>query len=186
MSQKLAVIDIGTLKVKILIAETDHQGQIQPTYASNNLTYLGVRMRENNNRPKPEYVQDTIKELKRCRDILGKQRVTKLRVVSTHALREMGQAGREVAWQIKDEVGFDVEIISQQEEAEFFFQAVTQDFKTDQDLVIVDVGGGSVQLLIGGKDNLKQIHLLKTGAQYLFDVYSPRHAGHRIAPPLRR
>lgn len=70
-----------------------------------------------------------------------------------------------------------IEIISQEEEANLFFQAVMRDFKTDQDFTVVDVGGGSVQILIGNKDHLKNVFLLKTGSQYLFDHFSPRHTG---------
>ena len=53
---KLAVIDIGTLKVKLLIADRLSSGEIQTSYTSNNLTCLGVRMSENNNKPLPEYI----------------------------------------------------------------------------------------------------------------------------------
>jgi exopolyphosphatase/guanosine-5'-triphosphate,3'-diphosphate pyrophosphatase len=179
MTQKnlFGVIDIGSLKVKLLVAGLDSQNRLQTEYQSNTLTCLGVRMNENNNRPKPAHFAQTIKELKRCQRILAGKKVKKIRVVSTHALREMGKVGQEIAQKIKDKAGFQVEIISQREEAELFFQAVTRDFKTKDDLTVLDVGGGSVQVLVGNKKKLKQVHLLKTGAQYLFDTYSPRHSG---------
>lgn len=174
---KVAVIDIGTLKVKFLIGNISSSKKFETIYQSNTLTCLGVRMNENNNRPHPEYLQQTLDELKRCREVLKKENVEKLRVVSTHALREMGEVGEEVAGRVKKEVGFNVEIISQDEEAQLFFKAVMKDFKTDKDFTVVDVGGGSVQILIGNKNKLKSKYLLKTGAQYLFDRFSPRHTG---------
>jgi exopolyphosphatase / guanosine-5'-triphosphate,3'-diphosphate pyrophosphatase len=174
---KLAVIDIGTLKVKFLLANKSPSGEITPQYSSNILTCLGVRMSENNNKPWPKYLKDTIGELKRCKEILANEKVDRLRVVSTHALREMGKVGKDIAGKIKKEVGLNVEIISQEEEANLFFSAVLRDFKTDQDFTVVDVGGGSVQVLIGTNKKLKQTYLLKTGAQYLFDTFSPRHTG---------
>lgn len=42
---------------------------------------------------------------------------------------------------------------------------------------MVDIGGGSVQILIGNKNQLKKTFLLKAGAQYLHDTFSPRHTG---------
>jgi len=174
---KLGVIDIGTLKVKLLIAENKKSKEIKSLYASNTLTCLGVRMHENNNKPWPNYLDDTIKELKRCKNLLEKENVKKLRVVSTHALREMGKIGIEVAEKIRKEVGLKVEIISQTEEANLFFKAVLDDFSVNKDFTLVDVGGGSVQVLIGNRNKLKDMHLLKTGAQYLFDNFSPRHTG---------
>lgn len=174
---KVAVIDIGTLKVKFLIANTSSSKKIETLYQSNTLTCLGVRMNENNNRPHTEYLNQTLDELKRCKEILKKENVKQLRVVSTYALREMGEVGKEVASKVRKEVGLDVEIINQDEEAQLFFQAVMKDFKTDKDFTVVDVGGGSVQILIGNKNKLKSKYLLKTGAQYLFDKFSPRHTG---------
>lgn len=173
----LGVVDIGTLKVKFLIGEPTTDGQIKTKYQSNNLTCLGVRMHENDNHPKTENLQATIDELIRCQSILKKEGVGKIRVVSTHALREMGKVGDETARKIENEVGLKVEIISQKEEAELFFKAVMQDFQTQDDFTVVDVGGGSVQLLIGNKKKLKETYLLRMGAQYLQDIFSPRHTG---------
>ena len=173
---KVAVIDVGTLKVKFLVSEV-FPDKLETKYQSNTLTCLGVRMHENNNRPFPEYLQQTIDELKRCKGIIDQEKVDKLRIVSTHALREMGEVGLDIAGRIKNEVGMNIEIISQDEEANLFYKAVLKDFKTDKDFTVVDVGGGSVQVLIGNKKKLKEKYLLKTGAQYLFDRFSPRHTG---------
>ena len=93
---KIAVIDIGTLKVKFLLVENSSSDKFETKYQSNTLTCLGVRMSENNNRPFPEYLEQTFTELKRCKEIIDKEGVEKLRVVSTHALREMGGVGREI------------------------------------------------------------------------------------------
>jgi len=174
---KVAVIDIGTLKVKFLVADLKSKGEFKTRYQSNTLTCLGVRMHENENKPWPKHLQDTIDELVRCKGLLEKENVKKFRAVSTHALREMGKVGKEIAKKIKNEVGLNVEIISQRQEANLFFQAVMRDFTSKKDFTIVDVGGGSVQILIGNKNKLKDTHLLKTGAQYLFDHFSPRHTG---------
>ncbi len=174
---KVGVIDIGTLKIKFLVVDVDASKKITTKYESNTLTCLGVRMHENNNKPHEDHLQETINELKRCGSVLGKEKVDKIKVVSTHALREMGNVGYEVAERINKETDLKVEIITQEEEANLFFKAVMLDFKTDKDFTVVDVGGGSVQVLIGNKNKLKEKYLLKTGAQYLFDRFSPRHTG---------
>lgn len=174
---KVAVIDIGSLKVKLLIARVDKSGNYKPIYQSNILTCLGCHMEENQNKPLKENLAETIKELIRCRELINKHKVKKTRVVSTHALREMGSIGQQIAKEISQEVGFKIEIISQEQEARLFFKAVIADFKPAQDYTVVDVGGGSVQILLGNKHVLKDVFLLKTGAQVLFDRFSPRHSG---------
>jgi exopolyphosphatase/pppGpp-phosphohydrolase len=176
MRKRIGVIDIGNLKVKLEIVEVK-QGKVVSLYASNTLTCLGLRMNENNNRPWRENLKKTIEELKRCRRILGEHGIDETRVVSTHALREMGATGVKVAKKIEKEAGLRVEIISQKEEAELFFKAVTHRWPGEEELTIVDVGSGSVQVLLGNRKKLKQDHLLKMGAQYLHDTFSPRHGG---------
>ena len=173
--KRYGVVDIGTLKVKLQIVEKTASGDLKTIEQSNNLTCLGVRMEENGGRPKEEYLQQTIGELERCKQVIKKEKVDRVRVVSTHALREMGQVGKEVVELIKKKVGFQVEIISQQEEAELFYRAVLRDFKTDEDFTILDVGGGSVQILIGNRRKLKESFLLKTGTSTLWDRFTPGH-----------
>ncbi|KKQ41770.1 MAG: Ppx/GppA phosphatase [Microgenomates group bacterium GW2011_GWC1_37_8] len=172
---KVGVIDIGTLKVKLQIVEMGHSGQFKTIYQSNNLTCLGCHMEQNNGRPKEENLQKTLQELIRCKNILDELGVKTSRIVSTHAIREMGNVGSEIAKLIKNETQLNIEIISQKEEAELFFNAVFKDFKTVKDHLVIDVGGGSVQILIGNKDKLKTSFLLKTGTSTLWDKFTPHH-----------
>lgn len=172
--KRLAVIDIGTLKVKLLVAEEAENGELSPLYNSNTLTCLGLRLNENGNRPYEENLEKTIQELVRCQSVIKEQGAAKIRAVSTHALREIAN-GQEIAALISSRIGLTVEIISQEEEAALFFNAVVRDFQVEEDFSLADVGSGSVQLLIGNKKELKRSFLLKTGAQYLHDNFSPRH-----------
>lgn len=165
-TKRLGVIDIGTLKVKFQIVEVGSSGQIKTIEQSNTMTLLGQGE-----------ITKTIKELQRCKKLLEKYKVEKVRVVSTHALREMGEKGEKIAAKIKKEVGFSVEIISAKEEAELFFNAVLSDFKTDEDFTVIDVGGGSVQILIGNKKQLKHSFLIKTGTMTLWNKFVPGHTG---------
>jgi len=54
-----------------------------------------------------------------------------------------------------------------------FCNAVLHDFANDDDFMLADIG--SVQLMIANKNELKDIFLLKSGAQKLFELFSPRH-----------
>jgi exopolyphosphatase / guanosine-5'-triphosphate,3'-diphosphate pyrophosphatase len=174
---RAGVIDIGTLKVKFQIVEKTAAGKVKTIEQSNVLTCLGCNMGENNNKPKSENLKKVYRELLRCKRLLKKYKVSRVRVVSTHALREMGKVGREIAELIKKKTGFKVEIISQQEEAELFYKAVLTDFKTDQDYTILDMGGGSAQILIGNRKELKKSFLLKTGTSTMWDKFTRGNTG---------
>jgi exopolyphosphatase/pppGpp-phosphohydrolase len=171
MVKNYAVIDIGTLKVKLLIASPRKSGPLKQVHFSNTLTCFGVDIEKNNGKIGTKYLNQTITELNRCKELLNQFNVVQTRVVSTHALRKAKNKS-EVTRRIKNATGFEVENISQEAEAKLFFDAVIRDFVDDRDYAIVDVGGGSVQVLIGNKNGLKTTHLMHTGAQYLHDNFT--------------
>ncbi len=167
-----AVIDIGTLKVKLLIAELLPLGEIREIYSSNTLTCFGCDMDKNNGCVFEENLQKTIEEIKRCKELLKKYNVSKTKVVSTHVMRR-AQNKEEILKRIWQETGFEVENISQEEEALLFFNAVTADFKNEiNEYAIADIGGGSVQILIGNREGILATHTMQTGAQYLHDNFT--------------
>ena len=171
MTKNYAVIDIGTLKVKFLIASLTPSGELIEKYSSNTLTCFGCEMDKNNGYVLEENLVKTINELKRCKSLLKKYGVKKYRVVSTHAMRR-AKNKVEILKRIKKEVGFEVESISQEKEAEFFFTAVLKDFPENNEYAVLDMGGGSVQVLIGTKGKLIKVHMMQTGAQYLHDNFT--------------
>ena len=167
-----AVIDIGTLKVKLLIAELLASGEVKEIYSSNTLTCFGCDMDRNNGCVFEENLQKTIEEIKRCKELLRKYNVSKSKVVSTHAMRR-AKNKEEILKRIWEETGLQVENISQEDEALLFFNAVMNGFeKNTASYAIADVGGGSVQILIGNKNGISATHTMQTGAQYLHDNFT--------------
>ncbi len=172
MSKRYGVVDIGTLKVKVLIAEMGGEGRIRKIYKSNNLTCFGVGMDETGGLVQEKYLEETVKELRRVKKMLNKLGVEKFKVVSTHAMRR-AKNQKEILQRIKDKVGFEVENLSQEDEARLFYQAVMRGFGSqDKKYCVADIGGGSVQVLIGTPRRLKTRSLMQTGAQYLHDNFT--------------
>jgi len=174
MKKRYGVVDIGSLKLKLLIAEEDGRGGFNKLQQTNNLTRLGMGLDENGGRPKPQFLAATIEELQKAKQLLQEAGVEKMRIVSTHALREMLH-GEEIALELKKATGLRVEIIPQQEEAELFFNAVMRDFQIEDDFAMIDVGSGSVQLLLGHRGQMQRTYLFKTGTVYLFENYTKGH-----------
>lgn len=167
-----AVVDIGTLKVKFLIAFVASSGELREIYSSNTLTCFGCEMDKNEGNVLEANLIKTINELKRCKKLLEKYKIGKFKVVSTHAMRRAKNKD-EIISRIKKEVGFNVENISQEQEAELFFRAVIRDFPdTLRERAVIDIGGGSVQVLIGNSEKLKKVHTMQSGAQFLHDNFT--------------
>lgn len=172
--KKYAVIDIGTLKVKFLIAQVLDGGGMKEVYFSNNLTCFGCNMDETGGYISEENLKSTITELLRCKRLLREHNVEKFRVVSTHALRN-AKNREQVKKDLEEKTSFNIENISQDEEALLFFRSVMRDFPAREGgFTVVDVGGGSVQVLVGNKNELNLIHRMRSGGQFLHEHFTKK------------
>lgn len=93
------------------------------------------------------------------------------RVVSTHALRR-AKNRIQVIERIRRETGLEVENISSEAEAALFFQAVLKDFPAHRTYALVDMGGGSMQVIIGRRGRPEQMHLLPIGSATLHEKFT--------------
>jgi len=167
-----AVIDIGTLKVKFLVAQVLGDGEIKESYFSNNLTCLGCNMDETGGFILEKNLRATVSELLRCKALLKNYNIEKFKVISTHALRN-AKNREAIKKTMEEKTGFEIENISQEQEALLFFKAVMNGFPDDKkEYTVVDVGGGSVQILIGNKKELKQIYRMQSGGQFLHENFT--------------
>lgn len=172
-SQIFAVIDIGTLKIKSEVVSVASDGTFTRIYSSNILTCFGVGLDTNNGEPLQENLNNTITELLRLRAEFKKLGVKNVKVVSTHVMRKLAHS-KKIQNLIKNKTGYTIEIISQKREAELFFKAVMNSFtEYDTPYTVVDVGGGSVQILTGTKEKLGRAYSVPLGTVTLQERFVP-------------
>ncbi len=145
--KRLAVIDVGTNAVKILAADVT-QGRLIPFHESSVQTrlgtglYFGRRLRADAIRSTAEAVAAFSKEAAR----LG---VVQVRCIATSAARDAENVA-ELLDAIKAHSGLDAEVITGEREAELGFQGVMTDPNLAAHAVLViDVGGGSTEIILG-------------------------------------
>ena len=98
-----------------------------------------------NNRLTPEGIEKLISILENYREIMQSNDVTKYYVFATASLRKIDN-GDEVVTTVKNRSGIYIDIISEENEAEFGFKAVQEmDLTTDNGL-LMDLGGGSCEI----------------------------------------
>lgn len=171
MTNTFAVIDIGSLKVKFLIASIDTNHNFTEIYSSSVLTCLGCERVEHGGAITSKYADRTYREVRRCMQILKDHNLKTFRVIATEALRKATNSS-EVTHNLELITAQSIETISAKEEAELYYKAVMSDMPEDiSDHLLVDVGGGSVQLIFGNKNTIKDMALLPTGAQHLHDMF---------------
>ncbi|NTU46785.1 hypothetical protein HGA88_04105 [Candidatus Roizmanbacteria bacterium] len=158
---RVGVIDIGTLKTKFVIAEFDENKGRKIIIRDKKITNLGKGLNSGSRIINPESLslqQDVLVSMMQTMEALN---VNAYSVIGTEALRNAENAS-EVIDLINTTVHQDLEILDQEQEARLFFEVVSRSI-SNQDLATVDIGGGSVQLCIGKDQNMRELHLLKTG-----------------------
>lgn len=172
--KKKAVIDIGSLKVKVAIFDMSERSLVQ---ASSHLTLLGKGIEDTN-----EITFDSLEKLDNAlaatSNDLAQLEDLDVSIIGTEALRRAKNINAVEKIIEKKFPHHKLEIVEQEKEAELFFTAVSREFP-DEEITAMDVGGGSVQLIKGRYDKktqkvfIKEKHNLKTGTYSLQQKYSP-------------
>lgn len=161
-----ATIDTGTNAVLLLIGEKTADGKIKSIYEEAQLTRLGQGL-SRNAELHPDGMQRTLDTLKSYAAICAKYKATPIVAVGTSAFRRAENA-QEFLKRVRDETGIDIRVISGTEEAELSFDAARAEF--GDDIVVIDIGGGSTEFIWMTQNGLHAESLL-LGAVMLQENY---------------
>jgi len=171
-----AVIDVGTLKAKFEVCTFDSNFTPQTLYKDKKLTVLGRDLEKNGNFIIEKSVKSTIEALKEYSKKICQHNVSVYKAVTTEAIRT-AKNSEEVLNRIERETDIRLEKIGQEEEASIYFHSVSKDFP-GQIIAVSDIGGGSVQVVIGKDQDIYSIHSFKTGTYFLQEKFSKSHPKH--------
>ncbi len=145
---RLGCIDIGSNTTRLLVADGDGE-QLRWIHQERSFTRLGQELLEHGRigSAKVEEVVEVVRGQCESAEQLG---VVSIRIVATEAIRSAAN-GRELAGTIHDATGLTVEVLSAAEEARLAFVGVagTLGDTPPKRLGVVDVGGGSSELVFG-------------------------------------
>jgi exopolyphosphatase/guanosine-5'-triphosphate,3'-diphosphate pyrophosphatase len=142
-----AVIDVGTNSIKLLVADVAEH-DVQPVWEGSIQTRLGQGFYETH-RLQPEPIAQTAEAVTVLAETARRHEATTVRVIATSAARDATNP-KDLLKAIKTASGLNVEIISGDQEAEWAFQGVTTDPKlARKHLLLLDVGGGSTEFILG-------------------------------------
>lgn len=166
---RVAVVDLGTNTFHLVIADLSadkfeiiHREKIAVKIGENGIS-KGVISQEAQQR--------ALNTLEHYQSVILAYDVQKTRAIATSAFRNAVN-GYEFALSIKDKLGFEVEIISGDDEALFIFQGVKLASSLDQKkALIVDIGGGSVEFIIGIYGQNVWQRSFEIGGQRLLDMF---------------
>lgn len=143
---KVAVMDLGTNTFHLLIVAVNAAGQFKELHKEKYFVKLAEGGIETIGAPAMGRAEQT---LRRYRIIIDEFEVSQVRVLGTAALRTASNGASLLTW-AKEELDFDIEVIAGGEEAQLIHSGVYQSLpsRTGRYLVM-DIGGGSVEFIIG-------------------------------------
>ncbi|XVE89580.1 hypothetical protein DITRI_Ditri20bG0007500 [Diplodiscus trichospermus] len=149
-----AAIDMGTNAFKLLIVQAYPPGKFVPLLTVKEPVVLG---RESSSSSISAHSQNlSVKSLEKFNKLIQTHRVSSLhtRCVATSAVREARNRAQFID-SVSETTGFEVEVLSGEEEARFSYLGALQFLPVFEKLVLnVDIGGGSTEFTIGSRGNV--------------------------------
>ena len=164
-----AVIDVGTNSIKLLVADVAGR-DVRPVLEESRQTRLGKGFYESN-RLQPEAIARTAEAVWEFAGTARERGAASVRVIATSAARDAVNAG-DLTTSIERASGLNTEIISGAREAEWVFQGVATDPEfASQPLLLLDVGGGSTEFILGQGDQTHFAHSFPLGTVRLLEQF---------------
>jgi exopolyphosphatase/guanosine-5'-triphosphate,3'-diphosphate pyrophosphatase len=162
-----AVIDVGTNSVKLLVGDVIGR-RVQPVHEESRQTRLGKNFYETH-LLQADAILKTAEAVHEFAETAREKKTVSIRVIATSAARDALNKDDLVS-AIECAAGLKVEIISGEREAEWAFRGVTTDSGLSEiPLLLIDVGGGSTEFIIGHGDHKQFAESFQIGTVRLME-----------------
>lgn len=169
---RYAAIDVGSHSVLLLVADVDEEGHLETVAEGACSTRLSERYYTSRRlqRAARDRTAGAIGEFTRVARRAGAESIA---AVGTSVLREAPN-GPEFQSQVRQQCGLPVEVISGEQEAELAYQGNLHDRRlpgVDGERVVLDIGGGSTELIRGLGGTIRERASYPVGAVRLTELY---------------
>ena len=151
---KIGTIDIGTNSMRLLIGNyINNKIENRKKYVSTTRIGQGV---DKEGYITEEAIERNLKALKEFSDICKNEKCDEVYCMGTSALRD-SKNGQEFVRRAKELTGIDVYIICGDEESNLGFMGVLEgtDGNKSEDILVIDIGGGSTEFIVGNEEGIK-------------------------------
>lgn len=189
-ANRLAAIDIGTNSIRSIIVEADASG----TFRLLDDEKVTVRLGEGLHRTgslSAAACERALAALERQKKIIDGYGVRAVEAVATSAVRKAANGPAFIA-AVRERVGIEVAVVSGEEEAQLAALSAFNNFDLDEaKYLLVDIGGGSLELVTTVGRHLEEICSLELGAVYLTETFlkvdsPPERAYERLRRLIRK
>ena len=167
---RLAAVDIGTNSIRLVVAEVQSDGSYRVLDQDREMTRLGRGLYDRG-RIGDEPMEQSLQTLGRMKAIAEGFNARELRAIATSAVREAAN-GRDFVREAWRRCGVRVEVVPPEEEARLAFRSVSRHYDlSDRLTAIVDIGGGSAEVILAAGGVIDQVVSLPLGAVRLTERY---------------
>jgi len=167
---RVAAVDLGTNSTRLLVADVE-DGKVLEVARRLSITRLGEGV-DSRRRLLPEAITRVrlcLSDYRRLAEELGAERVL---AVATSAVRD-AENGEAFLGEIEWSYGFATRLLSGEEEALLTFRGVTGGRAIKPGTLVVDIGGGSTELILGGPGGVSFHSSLDLGCVRMSERHLP-------------
>ncbi|HRK29721.1 MAG TPA: Ppx/GppA phosphatase family protein [Tepidisphaeraceae bacterium] len=165
-SLRLAAIDVGSNSIHMIVAQADSDGGMTTLWRMKEPVGLG-RISFPSRRLSGEAMQRAVTVLERFKQAAAQRRCEKTMAIATSAVRE-AQNGGDLIERIRRELGLWVRVVSARDEARLIYLAARHALDLGRrPHLIMDIGGGSVEFIVGDEQRAQILESRKLGAARL-------------------
>lgn len=156
----IAAVDLGSNSFHLAVAHLDH-GQVRLLNTQSQKVQLAADL-DSDDVLSQRAISRGLACLQHFRETLDGVAKDRIRVVATNTIRQAVN-GQQFAKQASELLGLPVEVISGREEARLIYTGVAQASDYPFQQLVVDIGGGSTELIIGKKQHICEAESLQMG-----------------------
>lgn len=171
--KRLAAIDIGTNSIRCIVVEACGDSGYRILDDEKAVVRLGAGLYRSGT-ISPQSWQAAGEALSRMRRIAEGFGVRAIEAVATSAVRKAAN-GQEFMDDMLQRGGFPIRLISGEEEAELAALSAWRNFDMAQSRhALLDIGGGSTEIVLATGDHIEEVHSLEAGAIFMTDRFLSR------------
>ena len=167
---RLAAIDIGTNSIRSIVVEVDQQGRYTILDDEKATVRLGENLAASGAISAAAFAR-AVDAISRIRKLIEGFKVSEVEAVATSAVRSASN-GAELVAVLTRELGREIRVISGDEEADLVARSVRHNFDmSGKRYMIMDIGGGSVELMSAVANHVESSFSLELGAVRMTDRF---------------
>jgi len=166
----IAAIDLGTNSFHLVVVRLEQGGHFEIIHKQREVVRIAMRSSADMKSLSSAGIKRAMQVLQIFKEIADKHNA-EIYAVATSAIREAPNQ-KQFLNIVKEKLGIDINVVSGFEEARLIYLGVLQGMNIyNKKVLLIDIGGGSTELLIGKKGKIEYAASVKLGAVRLTSKY---------------